>query len=186
MKNLFIVTLLLAPSSLLASSGASPIDGLFSADMAYKSANFLILLVLLHIFVKKPLTNVLRSSAIASRDEFELTQKQVEEKEAELERLKIEFEEMKKALETKKAEALKAIAEEKVNTIADTKEQAKQIEETAVKRANQAVLKAKNDIRTALIEQSTKLAASGVKDNIDKGQKKSLLDTYNNSLDEAG
>ena len=186
MKNLFITTLLLAPTAAFAAGSGSPIDGLFTADMAYKAINFLILLVLLHIFVKKPLTSALRASAIATRDEFELTQKQVEEKEEELKTLKADFEKMTAELEAKKATALKAMAEDKVKMIADTKEQAKLIEEGAIKRANQATLKAKNDIRNALIEQATKLAAAGLKDNIDKAQKKSLLDSYNNTLDEAG
>ena len=186
MKKLILTTLLLSPTLALASGGGNAIDGLFTADMAYKTANFLVLLLLLHIFVKRPLTSALRSAAIATKDEFEFTQRQVEDKEAELAKLKAEFEQMITDLETKKTETLAAIAEEKKKILADTHAQAKLIEESAVRRAAQATAKATNDIKNVLVEEATKLAATGVKNKIDKSQKKALLETYEKSLDEAG
>ena len=178
------------PSLLLASStehaAGDPFAELLTLDMAFKTANFLALLFLLHLFVKKPLVNAFRSSATATHDELTLTQKDVAHKEAKLAEITAEIAGMTDELEKRKAESLETIKDEKAKIIADAKAQAERIEKAIEKRIAQNLMRAKNELREFIAEQASGQAEANLKEKIGAKEKKSLLDEYSKTLTQAG
>lgn len=186
MKLFLIALLALAPASLFASSSGSPLDALLSADMGWKALNFLLLLILLHVFLKKPVNNAFKASATATRDEFELTQKEVLIKEQRLQELQQKMQALEAELSERRADSLKAIEAERRRVLAEAEAQAKQMQVQVEKRIQQTLAQAKNEIRHFMVAEATKLAEEGVKRDIDGPKKQALLDEYNNSITKAG
>jgi len=185
-KSFSLIMMTMTPALALASGAAGgnhdPLAALLSADMAYKGINFLILLILLHIFIKKPLTNVLRASATATRDEMELTQKHVERKELELEELQKKFQAMEADLKIRRTDSLNSIELEKEKIIADAKAQATRIEEATEKRITQNLNRAKNELRNYLINEASQLAEKELQTKIGDTESKSLMKNFEDNI----
>jgi len=186
--KLFLTALLaLAPSALFASgSEGTPLDALLSADMGWKALNFLLLLLLLHVFLKKPVGHAFQASATATRDEFELTQKEVLIKEERLQELQRKMQALEAELDERRAVSLKAIEAERKRVLDEAEAHSKQMHEHVEKRIQQTLAKAKNEIRQYLATEAAHLAEAGVKTQIDGPKKQALLDDYQNSITKAG
>ena len=184
MKKLLLSTLLSLPTAAaFASAGASDGGGLLGSDMIFKTINFFTLLILLHFLAKKPLTKMMRDTALAKKDEFDEKKKAVLAAEQRLE----DFKQMMAAEELQLAErrkaALKAIEGEKDRIIADAQAQALNIEKAAEQRLEQGLNKVKAQIREFLAEEASKLAEDGVKKAMSAKEQKVLMKTYAERLD---
>ena len=186
MKTLFVSLMSMMPLTAFASGGGSAIDAMLSMDTAYKVLNFLILAVLLHIFLKKPLVNAFQASATGTKDELELTQKNVEAKEKQLAEITAKMAEMEKELVQRKNDSLVAIGVEKQRILDDAAAQAKQMQENATKRIASNLIKAKNEIRAFLAEEASNMAEAGIKDKLGASEKKALLSDYEKTINQVG
>lgn len=167
-----------ASSAYAAGGGEHAAGGLFSLDMAAKVVNFLILLALLHLLAKKPLARMMRNVAEAKREQFLEQQKAVDEAEANLARFKAKIEAQEAELIEHKKHALAAIEAEKNRIIEDAKSQAEHMEKNAQMRIDQALQRAKGELRAFLAEESARLAESQLKDKIGPKEQEALMSRY--------
>ncbi len=190
MKKWLTFTLLALTPGMLLAAGAEQSEGglagLWTLDMAFKTANFLALLILLHIYAKKPLLNAFRSSATATRDEMELTQKDVDNKEAQLAEITAKIDRMTQELEQRKAESLATIKEERAKIIADAEAQASRIGKAMEKRIAQNLARAKHELREFLATEAAEQAEADLKEKIGTKQKQALINEYTQTLTQVG
>ena len=190
MTSRIIATLLVGLSfssiALASSTGAEhggPLDSLFTATMGWKAGNFILLLALLHFFVKKPLTNVLKASATATKERLEASKREVEAKQAELTEFKAAMVDLEKELEVRKTKAVESIEQEKTRILADAAAQAKHLEDAANKRIDQNITKAKAEIREFLASEAAKHAEDQIKKDLNSSKQQDLMKSYISTLD---
>lgn len=167
-----------ASSAFAAGDGGHAAGSLFSMDMAAKVVNFLILLALLHILAKKPLAKMMKNVAEAKREQFLEQQKAVDEAEANLAQFKAKIEAQEAELAEHKKQALAAIEAEKNRIIEDAKSQAAHAEKNAQMRIDQALERAKGELRVFLAEEAAGLAESKLKDKIGPKEQEALMSRY--------
>jgi len=170
-------------STALASAGGEA-GSLLSGEMLFKGINFLILLFLLHRWVKKPLVNVLNAAARNSKETMGSAAQALKDAEAKL----VDYQAKVAGLEQQMAEmqqfALTAIEKEKERMIADAKNSAEALEKQSKLRIEQSVLQAKQDIREHLVAESIKLAETKVIQTVDAKVQKALVADYAKRLTE--
>lgn len=175
-------------SSIALASGDSsahggPLDALFTKTMAYKAGNFFLLLLILHFFVKKPLTNMLKASATSTKDRLEASKRQVEAKQAELKEFNANLVELEKELESRKTKAVQSIEQEKNRILSDAKAQAEHLEQAANKRIDQNITKAKAEIREFLATEAANHAEGQIQKDLDASKQETLMKSYISTLD---
>lgn len=151
---------------------------LLSMDMAAKVVNFLILLALLHLLAKKPLAKMMQNVAEAKRENFLEQQKAVDEAEANLAQFKAKIEAQEAEVAQNRKQALAAIEAEKNRIIEDAKTQAANLERNAQMRIDQALERAKSELRSYLAEEASNLAESKLKDQIGPKEQEALMQRY--------
>jgi len=151
-------------------------------DLLYKAVNFLIVLVLLHLFAKKPITNMLKASAKATKEAAESGKRKVEEAEKTLAAMKTKITELENELSQKREMAIKSISKEKEDLIKDAEISAEKILAQAQQRIEQEIIQAKEKIRNYLVEESMKGAESMISKKIGVKEQEALLSDYSELL----
>ena len=151
-------------------------------DLLYKAVNFLIVLILLHIFAKKPIANMLKASAIATKEAAESGKKKVEEAEKTLAEMKEKIGELEDEINRKKEAAIISISKEKEEIIKEAGLAAEKIRTQTQQRIDQEILQAKAKIRTYLIEESMKNAESIVSKKVGTKEHEALFNDYSELL----
>jgi F-type H+-transporting ATPase subunit b len=183
-KTLMMTALLSGVSSMALASGGGEGGSLLSLDMLFKLINFLLLLYLLHRFARKPLANMLSSSAENTKKSVDETKLELAEAKKQLEEYKSKLSNLEKDLEDRRETALSVIETEKKQLIEDAENQVKRIEEQSYARIEQDISNAKEEIRQFLVEESVKLAEATIAKEIGGKEQKALLDHYTKSLKE--
>ena len=163
-----------------AGSGAEGSDPLM--DLLYKAVNFFIVLVLLHLFAKKPIAKMLKASAIATKEAAESGKKKVEEAEITLSEMKAKIAELEDEISQKKESAIISISREKDQIIKEAGVAAEKIRIQTQQRIDQEILQAKAKIREYLIEESMKNAESMVSKKVGTKEHEALLNDYSEIL----
>ncbi len=166
-----------AHSAFAATAGHSG-GSLLSSEMAFKAINFVILLILLHRFARKPIAKMLSNSAENTKNTTDSAKEELASAKARLAEYEIKIANMEKELASREEIALAAIEAEKVKLIADAKEQAQKLEEQAQNRIEQDILKAKTDIREFLVSESVQFAEKIITDEIGSKEHKALVENY--------
>jgi len=183
LKRYLTVIFILSFTDLAFAAGTGdPISLLFSWDMLFKVTNFVIVLILLHIFAKKPITNMLRASAIATKEAAETGKLKVEEAERALVEMKEKISELEDEISQKKEAAIISISKEKEEIIKEAGVAAEKIRIQTQQRIDQEILQAKAKIREYLIEESMKSAESIVSDKVGTKEHEALLNDYSELL----
>ncbi|MDT8445901.1 MAG: hypothetical protein RRB13_03250 [bacterium] len=164
--------------ALAAGGGQAAAGSLFSADMAYKTANFLILLALLHLLAKKPIAKMMRDAAEAKRERFLEQKKAVEAAEADLVAFRQKIEAQEAELASHRKAALAAIEAEKNRIVKEAQDQAANIEKNAQMRIDQALIRAKSDLRSFLAAEASDLAENSLKKSIGAKDQEALIKSY--------
>jgi len=150
--------------------------------MLFKITNFVIVLILLHIFAKKPITNMLKSSAIATKEAAESGKIKVEEAEKTLAAMKAKISELENEISQKKEAAIISISKEKDEIIREAGVAAEKIRTQTQQKIDQEILQAKAKIREYLIEESMKSAESMVSKKVGTKEHEALLNDYSELL----
>lgn len=166
------------------SAGSGGHASLLSQEMLFKGINFLILLYLLYRFARKPIAGILSKVAFDSKETMDSAKDRLQDADEQLEEYRKKLHNLENELEERRKSAIIAIEEEKDRIISDAETQAKKLEEQSKDRIEQDLLKAKADIREFIANESVKFAESIISNEIDDKDKKSLIDTYTNSLKE--
>ena len=177
LRFIFIIFSFLVPFQVFASTEGGG-GSLMSMDMLFKAINFLILLILLHIFAKKPLKNMLSTSAKNTKVEFEESKKEVEAIRQELEDYNKKFNNIDQELSESREKILASLEDEKKRNIEETNKLIKTIEKQSELQIEQDILKAKNEIRNFLADESVKLAEKLVTDQMNSSKQDSLMSDY--------
>ncbi len=181
-KRIYIALIILTYSGVALAAGGAGGGSLLSKEMAYKGINFVLLLVLLHLFVRKPIARMLNSSAENTKKTMDSTRTELEKAKEKLSDFQSKIANLEKELEDRKQAAMSAIEEEKNQIILDAENQVKKLEEQSQLKIEQDTQKAKSEIREFLVNESVKLAEKTVKEEVGKKQK-ALLDNYSKFLD---
>jgi len=179
---LFTTSLMVSTQAFASEAAGHEAASLFSWDMAFKTANFIGLLVLLHFFAKKPITRMMSDAAAVQREDFLEQQRLVEAAEGRLEAFKTQMAEQEATLLKNQQHALASIEAQKARIIADAKQQAKSIELSTEQRIQQNLQKAKAELREFLAQEATDLAEGLIKAKLNKAEQSVLFDTYSNKL----
>lgn len=151
---------------------------LFSWDMAFKVANFIALVALLHFFAKKPLTRMMGDAALVQRETFEEQAQAVAAAEKKL----VEFQEKMKAQEAELAlhrqHALAGIEAERKRILAEAEDTARNIEQATQMRIDQSLVRAKADLKAFLAAEATKLAQESIRAEMGPAKQESLMENY--------
>ena len=181
-KIIAMSALLSGISCLAFASGGGEGGSLFSLDMLFKTINFLLLLYLLHRFARKPIANMLSSSAENTKKIMAETESELIEAKKKLEDYQAKLNNLEKELEERRENALAVIESEKQQMIQDAENQVKKIEEQCQARIEQDISKAKEDIRRFLVDESVKLAEESLSKEIGGKEQKALLENYTKYL----
>ena len=157
-----------------------------SSEMLYKGINFLLLLIILHIFAKKPITKMLRSSAEGTKFEFEKSQRKVNEIREELEQYNQKFESLNKELDLQRQQAIISIGKEKEQIILNAKALATNIQVKAEAQIAQELIKARKEIQQMVAKEAILLANQNVTDQMNSSKQSDLMDNYNKLLKKTG
>ena len=180
MKKILSSLLMLSPSLAFAAEHASGGEGMLGSTMLFKALNFLMLLIALHYFAKKPLAKMMRDASIAKKEEFDEKKKAVQER---LRAFKKQMAEEESLLAERNKAAQAAIEAEKNKIIAEAKAHAAMIEKNATMLMEQNLNKAKAEIRQFLAEEACKLAELQIKESVGAKEQKGLMKTYIERLD---
>ncbi|OGG96486.1 MAG: hypothetical protein A2508_06735 [Candidatus Lambdaproteobacteria bacterium RIFOXYD12_FULL_49_8] len=183
MKKILSSLLMLSPSLAFAAEHASGGEGMLGSTMLFKALNFLMLLIALHYFAKKPLAKMMRDASIAKKEEFDEKKKAVQEAEERLRAFKKQMAEEESLLAERNKAAQAAIEAEKNKIIAEAKAHAAMIEKNATMLMEQNLNKAKAEIRQFLAEEACKLAELQIKESVGAKEQKGLMKTYIERLD---
>jgi len=180
MRTCLLSTLVLAFASFTAF--ASP-DGnaggsLLSAEMAFKAVNFILLLFLLYKFARKPIAKMLSNSAENTKKTIESTKQELAAAKGRLSEYESKIASLEQELKTREDNAMSSIVVEKEKMIADAREQAQKLEEQALNRIEQDVLKAKAEIKAFLVNESIQFAEKLISSEVGKNEHKALVDNY--------
>ncbi|MCP4298143.1 MAG: ATP synthase F0 subunit B [Proteobacteria bacterium] len=156
---------------------------LFTLDMLYKVVNFLILLAILHKVARKPLVNMLNSSAKTSKEEISSARTSITDAEKKLQEYTQKVADLEKELETRREGALKTIEEEKKTIVEDARKFAENLEMKTSQRINQDLQRAKDEIQDFLVLESIKMAEKLVVGSVDDVKQKSLMENYSQVLE---
>ncbi len=183
-KTLVLTALLSGVSSMALAAGGGEAGSLLSWDMLFKAINFLLLLYLLNRFAKKPIANMLSSSAESIKKTVEESKTELAETKKKLEEYQAKLSNMEKELEERRTTALSSIEAEKQQLITDAELQVKRLEEQTQARIEQDITNAKEEIRQYLLEESVKLAEETIAKEVGGKEQKALLDNYTKFLKE--
>ncbi len=156
---------------------------MFTLDMLYKVINFLILLAILHKVARKPLVNMLNSSAKASKEEVSSARTSITDAEKKLQEYNEKVADLENELEKRQESALKTIEEEKKTIVEDARKFAENLEMKTSQRINQDLQRAKGEIQDFLVLESIKMAEKLVVGSVDDIKQKSLMDNYSQVLE---
>lgn len=182
-KFMFSSVFISISSYAYASSGGG--GSLLSWNMLFKTINFLLLIYLLHRFARKPLANMLRSSAENTKKTIDEARSTLEETKKELADYQAKIANLENELKKRRESALASIEAEKNQLIEDARNQAKNIEEQAQDRMEQSILQAKAEIREFLVNESIKMAEESISKEIGNKEQRALLDNYTKFLKES-
>lgn len=160
------------------------VGSLMSLEMLFKGINFIILLLLLYRFARKPIAGMLAKVAVSSKETMDTAKKRLEAAQNQLKDYQEKLANLEKELEARQKTALEAIKTEQQKIIDDAEIQAKKLEEQSKDRIEQDLSKAKAAIREFIANESVKLAESIIENEIDAKAQKTLIDTYTDSLKE--
>ena len=183
-KTIVMTALLSGVSGFALASGGGEGGSLFSLDMLFKTINFLLLLYLLHRFAKKPLANMLSSSAENTKKSLDETKSELVETKKKLEEYQSKLANLEKDLEERQEKALATIESEKQQMILDAENQVEKLEEQCQARIEQDISKAKEDIRQFLVDESVKIAEATITKEVGSKEQKALLNNYTKYLKE--
>src|SRR3989339_1660153 len=175
MKKILSSLLMLSPSLAFAAEHASGGEGMLGSTMLFKALNFLMLLIALHYFAKKPLAKMMRDASLAKKEEFDEKKKAVQAAEERLSMFKKQMIEEEALLAERQKAAQVAIAAEKQKIIADAQAQAQLIEKNTQMRIEQNLNQAKAEIRQFLAEEACKLAEGQIKSSVSAKEQKGLM-----------
>ncbi|NQU65960.1 MAG: ATP synthase F0 subunit B [SAR324 cluster bacterium] len=170
--------------SAFASSAEGEVASLFSSEMLFKLINFLLLLLILHRFARKPIAKMLSNSAGNTKKKVDDVEAQLAAAKSRLVEYQTKITNLERELETRQESAIGAIELEKERIINDTKNQAQKLEEQSQNRIEQNILKAKAEIRAFLVNESVQLAEKVISEQIDSKKRKVLVENYTKSLNE--
>ena len=157
---------------------------LLSSEMLFKGINFIILLLLLYRFARKPIAGILSKISVSSKETMDSAKERLEAAQNQLKEYQEKLANLEKELEERQKAALEAIEAEKQQIIDDAEIQTKKLEEQSKDRIEQDLSKAKAEIREFIANESIRLAESIIEKEIDAKAQKTLIDTYTNSLKE--
>jgi F-type H+-transporting ATPase subunit b len=180
-----LVGLLVCPSPqiLLASGGGGHAEVESPFTLLMRVINFLLLVALLYVLLKKPIRNFLNrrqqevrealETAEKARDEAEIRYQEVEKK---LRQAQTEMEELKRIL-------VEQGQVEKEKLIASAKEEAEKIRREAEITASQEFKKAQVLLRKEAVELAANLAETLLRDKVSEKDHERLLQEYLNTLE---
>ena len=157
---------------------------MFSSEMLFKLINFLLLLLLLHRFARKPIAKMLSNSAENSKKKIDDAEAELATAKSQLAEYQAKMANLNEELATREKTAHAAIEVEREKLIADTKIQAQKLEQQAQNRIEQDILKAKAEIREFLVHESVQLAEKIISEQIDSKERKALVENYAKYLNE--
>jgi F-type H+-transporting ATPase subunit b len=181
MLNKIILTAFLVSLSSIATAAEG--GSLFSTDMLFKVINFVILLAILHKVARKPLVNMLSSTAMTEKEKAENAQKSLAEAERRLEEYTAKIARLEEEMEKRQQDAFQSITEEKKTLLADAEKFARNLEQKTVQRIEQDVHLARNEIQEYLVQESVKMAEKLAVESIDDTTQKSLIENYTQVLE---
>lgn len=172
----------LSPQILLASGGGGHAEVESPFTLLMRVINFLLLVALLYLLLKKPIRNFLNrrqqevrealETAEKARDEAQVRYQEVEEK---LRQAQTEMEELKRIL-------VEQGQVEKEKIIANAKEEAEKIRREAEITASQEFKKAQVLLRQEAVELAANFAETLLRDKVDEKDHERLLQEYLNTL----
>ncbi len=177
-KTFIVATIAAGISSTALASGDGAAGSLLSYEMLFKAINFLLLVFLLNKFAKKPIAKMLSSSAENTKKTIDDAKAELFEAKQQLEDYQSKLANLETELEERRKSALAVIESEKVQMIQDAEDQVKKLEEQSQARIEQDILKAKNEIRDFLVNESVKLAEETIAKEIGSKERKALLENY--------
>lgn len=183
MKFLIWIPFFLVSGVVFAAGGGSHGDPMI--EFAYKVLNFAILVLLLFLFARKPIKNMLKSSVENTKSEIDEAREKAQEAEGKLTEYREKLANMEKSIETMKDEAIADAEKEKEKIIADAKAFAVKLEEQAQFQVEQSIVKAKAEIREFLAEEAVKMAETAIKGNQANIDQQALLNDYASVIKEA-
>jgi len=170
--------------AIYAADGSGGHGSLLSLEMLFKGINFLILLLLLHRFARKPIVGMLSKAATNSRESTDSAKEALEAAKKQLKEYQAKLSNLEQELEERQKTAMEVIEEDKKKIIEDAELHAKKLEEQSKYRIEQDLSKAKAEIREYIANEAVKLAESIISNEIEAKDKKSLVEAYTNSLKE--
>ncbi len=185
LKKILITALFVGVSSVALASGSGEAGSLLSRDMLFKTINFLLLVYLLNRFARKPIANMLSSSAENTKKATEEAKTELQEAKRQLEDYQSKLANLEKELEERRTNALAAIEAEKQQLVLDAENQVKKLEEQSQARIEQEIIGAKAEIREFLVNESVKLAEETISKEIGSKEQKALLKNYAKFLKES-
>lgn len=151
---------------------------LLSSEMAFKAINFILLLIILHKFARKPIAKMLSNSAENTKKTVDSAKEELAAAKAKLADYEAKITNLEKDLVAREESAMAAIEADKEKMIADAKEQALKLEEQAQNRIEQDILKAKTEIREFLVSESVQFAEKIISEEIGSKEQKALVENY--------
>lgn len=177
-KSLLVTAVTIGFSSAVFAASGGEAGSLFSLSMLAKTINFLILVALLWKFAKPPITKMLHSSAVNAKRDMDDAKTELAEAKKKLEDYKAKLANLESELEERRKNALAAIAAEKAQMLEDAEKQVQKMEQLSKEKIEADLLKAKNEIREFLVNESIKLAQDTISKEIGGKDQKALFENY--------
>ncbi|MDH5559377.1 MAG: ATP synthase F0 subunit B [Deltaproteobacteria bacterium] len=175
---------ILSAGEAFASSGGA--GSLLSSEMLFKGINFLIMLILLHIFAKKPLSKMLSTMAKNAKAEFDESRSKVDRIREELDEYNKKFECLDQELREKRQKAQADMEAEQAKIIEDAKLLAANIERQTETQIDQELSHAKKEIRVFLADEAVRIARELTKAQMNATRQKALMEDYGKLLKKTG
>jgi F-type H+-transporting ATPase subunit b len=177
--GLLAAPLLLTAATALAAEGgvANPWMELF-----WKAVNFTALMVLLWVYARKPLANLLRGAAKETRDELTRNREETESALRELAEQRGKIENLEAELQRLLAEAKEEAAREQERLTGEARAQAERIKTQMELRLEQEFNKARSEMRRQLAEETVRLAEELIRRRLDDSTQARLTDRTIDSL----
>lgn len=183
LKKILLATLFIGFSGIAFAAGSGG-GSLLSKEMLFKTINFILLLYLLNRFARKPIANMLFSSAENAKKSTDEAKAELAEAKKALEDYQSKLANLEQELEERRSNAMAAIEAEKQQLLNDAEIQVKKLEEQSQARIEQDLNNAKAEIREFLVGESVKLAEETISKEIGSKEQKALLDNYAKFLKE--
>lgn len=146
-------------------------------DLLWKAINLLALLVLLHLFARKPLLNMFRAVAEGTKQGLSSQREDAEQAKREQVAQKEKIAGLQAELERLVAEARKEATDERDRLIEEARGQAGRIAENTRQQVAQEFSKARIELRRQLAEETVKLAEKMITERLDDSARERLVGT---------